>query len=212
MQRCPNCKAVLVLRDIKEIESNEGVQERSLRHAISELEKTPPDRRDFETNLNLALACLNLREASAAIPHLKAACSQKPNEWTLLGELDQLLRRKLVLVVDDSLTIRKAVSSILEKNQYRVALAEDGMQALARLNEAVPDLVLLDITMPWMDGYQVCKVIRENALTKKVPVVMLSGKDGLFDKVRGRLAGAKDYITKPFDPKELLKAVKSHLV
>jgi twitching motility two-component system response regulator PilG len=108
-------------------------------------------------------------------------------------------------------TVRKALSSILERNEYRVVLAEDGSHALARLNEAVPDLVLLDITMPFMDGYQVCKVIKDKAVTKKVPVIMLSGKDGLFDKVRGKLAGANDYVTKPFDPEALLKTIRKYL-
>ncbi|MBS1830070.1 MAG: response regulator [Acidobacteria bacterium] len=128
-----------------------------------------------------------------------------------MGVLDQIQWRKVILVVDDSLTIRKALSSILEKNDYRVVTAEDGSHALKKLNEAVPDLVLLDITMPWMDGYEVCRNIKQKALTRKVPVVMLSGKDGLFDKVRGKLAGCNDYVTKPFDPENLLKTLKKYL-
>jgi twitching motility two-component system response regulator PilG len=200
-----------VLEDLKEVEKNEGAVERMLRDAIARLEQVKPDQRKFEHHLNLALAHLNLREATQAIPHLKAACALQRNNWNLLGILDQIQWRKVVLVVDDSLTVRKALSSILEKNQYRVVLAEDGSHALNRLNEAVPDLVLLDITMPFMDGYQVCKVIKDKAVTKKVPVVMLSGKDGLFDKVRGKLAGANDYVTKPFDPDNLLKVLKKYL-
>ncbi|MBI4902056.1 MAG: response regulator [Acidobacteria bacterium] len=159
----------------------------------------------------MALGHLNLRETTGALPYLKAAAAQKRNDWTLTGILDQIQWRKVILVVDDSLTIRKALSSILEKNEYRVVTAEDGSHALNRLNEAVPDLVLLDITMPWMDGYEVCKNIKGKPLTKKVPVVMLSGKDGLFDKVRGKLAGCNDYITKPFDPEALLKTIRKYL-
>ena len=86
----------------------------------------------------------------------------------------------------------------------------DGIEGLAKLNELVPDLVLLDITMPSLDGYQVCKIIKGKDTTKHVPVVMLSGKDGFFDKVRGRLSGATDYITKPFEPATLVEAVKKH--
>jgi CheY-like chemotaxis protein len=211
IRKCPTCRAVTVLEDLKEVEKNEGVVERLVREAIARLERTPADKRDFSQHAQLALAHLNLREATSAIPHLKSACAARRNDWTLVGILDQIQWRKVVLVVDDSLTVRKALASTLEKNEYRVVLAEDGSHALARLNEAVPDLVLLDITMPWMDGYQVCKTIKEKALTRKVPVIMLSGKDGLFDKVRGRLAGANDYLTKPFQTENLLKTIKKYL-
>jgi twitching motility two-component system response regulator PilG len=211
VRRCPSCRAVTVLEDLKEIEKNDGVMEKVVRDSLSRYESTPTDQRSFEQNLNLALGHLNLREATAALPYLKAASGQKRNDWALMGVLDQIQWRKVILVVDDSLTIRKALSSILEKNDFRVVTAEDGSHALAKLNEAVPDLVLLDITMPWMDGYEVCKAIKAKALTRKVPVIMLSGKDGLFDKVRGKLAGCNDYVTKPFDPDGLLKTIKKYL-
>jgi twitching motility two-component system response regulator PilG len=85
------------------------------------------------------------------------------------------------------------------------------MQALAKLNEETPDLILLDITMPRMDGYQVCKVIKKNPYTKDIPVVMLSGKDGFFDKVKGKMAGATDYVTKPFREVTLTRAIERYL-
>jgi twitching motility two-component system response regulator PilG len=210
-RKCPNCRAITVLEDLKEIEKNDGVLEKSVRDSLARYESTPADQRTFDQNLNLALGHLNLREATAALPYLKAASGQKRSDWALMGVLDQLQWRKVILVVDDSLTIRKALSSILEKNDYRVVTAEDGSHALAKLNEAVPDLVLLDITMPWMDGYEVCKAIKAKALTRKVPVIMLSGKDGLFDRVRGKLAGCNDYVTKPFDPDALLKTIKKYV-
>lgn len=210
-RRCPQCRAVTVLEDLKEIEKNEGVQEKLVREALGRLEVVPADKRAFEQNVALALGHLNVREATAALPYLKAAAQQRKNDWALMGILDQIQWRKVILVVDDSLTIRKALSGILEKNDYRVVTAEDGSQALNKLNEAVPDLVLLDITMPWMDGYEVCKTIKQKALTRKVPVIMLSGKDGLFDKVRGKMAGCNDYVTKPFDPDGLLKTIKKYL-
>jgi twitching motility two-component system response regulator PilG len=211
LRRCPMCRAITVLDDLKEIEKNDGVQERVVREAIGRMEMVPADKRTFDQNCMLALGHLNLREATSALPLLKAAGQQKKGDWALLGILDQLQWRKVILVVDDSLTIRKALSGILEKNDYRVVTAEDGSHALNRLNEAVPDLVLLDITMPWMDGYEVCKNIKAKALTRKVPVIMLSGKDGLFDKVRGKLAGCNDYVTKPFDPDSLLKTIKKYV-
>lgn len=115
------------------------------------------------------------------------------------------------MIVDDSNTIRKLVDMTLKRERYETVIAVDGMDALAKLNDAMPDLILLDITMPRMDGYQVCKVVKGNSETKNIPIVMLSGKDGFFDKVRGRVAGATDYLTKPFDPQELVQTVKRHM-
>lgn len=116
-----------------------------------------------------------------------------------------------IMIVDDSNTIRKLVDMTLKRERYATVIAVDGMDALAKLNDAMPDLILLDITMPRMDGYQVCKVVKGNEETKNIPIVMLSGKDGFFDKVRGRVAGATDYLTKPFDPQELVQTVKRHM-
>jgi twitching motility two-component system response regulator PilG len=103
------------------------------------------------------------------------------------------------------------VTITLEKRDYRVIPASDGLEALAKINDGLPDLVLLDITMPRMDGYQLCKIIKGNPGTKHVPVVMLSGKDGFFDKVRGRMAGSTEYITKPFEPDALVRTVEKHI-
>lgn len=111
--------------------------------------------------------------------------------------------RRVILVVDDSPTIQKVVSVTLEAHGHEVVTASDGMEALSKLRTLRPDLVLLDITMPHMDGYQLCRILRSNDLTRQVPIVMLSGKDGLFDKMRGRMAGAATYITKPFAPSAL---------
>jgi twitching motility two-component system response regulator PilG len=118
-RRCPGCRAITVLEDLKEIEKNEGVQEKLVREALGRYEAIPAEQRSFEQNVHLALGHLNLREASAALPHLKAASAQKRSDWALMGVLDQIQWRKVILVVDDSLTIRKALSSILEKNDYR---------------------------------------------------------------------------------------------
>jgi CheY-like chemotaxis protein len=110
--------------------------------------------------------------------------------------------RRLILVVDDSPTIQKVVSVTLEAHGHEVVSASDSMEALSKLRTIRPDLVLLDITMPHMDGYQLCRILRANDLTRQVPIVMLSG-NGLFDKMRGRMAGAATYITKPFAPSAL---------
>ncbi|MCO6509430.1 MAG: response regulator [Aridibacter famidurans] len=119
---------------------------------------------------------------------------------------------KTILVVDDSPTIRKLISLKLQKCGHETICAVDGVDALEKIADVVPDLVLLDITMPRMDGYQVCKLIRGNDATKNVPVVMISGKDGFFDKVRGKMVGTSDYITKPFGPETLMRTVNEYLM
>ncbi|HBE83791.1 MAG: response regulator [Blastocatellia bacterium] len=122
-----------------------------------------------------------------------------------------MAKGKKILVVDDSPTIRKLITGKLEKSGHEVYCASDGVDAMEQLQALQPDLILLDITMPRMDGYQVCKLIRGNDATKDVPVVMISGKDGFFDKVRGRMAGTSGYITKPFGPETLMKVVEGYL-
>lgn len=118
--------------------------------------------------------------------------------------------RRTVMVVDDSATIRKILSMTLERAGYAVVAETDGERAIARLQQIVPDLILLDITMPKLDGYEVCKHIRKDPRISHVPVVMLSGKDGFFDKVKGRMVGATEYLTKPFQAPAVLAVIASH--
>ncbi len=117
----------------------------------------------------------------------------------------------VVLVVDDSPTVRKIVQLTLQREHIRVVTAGDGLSALAAVADEQPDLILLDIMLPRMDGYNICQVVRKNMAYKDMPIVMLSGKDGLFDKMRGKLAGSTEYMTKPFDSAELVQTVKRHL-
>ena len=112
-----------------------------------------------------------------------------------------------VLVVDDSNTIRRSAEIFLKQGGHEVLLAEDGFDALAKVNDYQPNLIFCDILMPRLDGYQTCAIIKRNAKFAAVPVVMLSSKDGVFDKARGRMAGAQDYLTKPFSKEQLLNAV-----
>jgi twitching motility two-component system response regulator PilG len=116
-----------------------------------------------------------------------------------------------VLVIDDSKTIRRTAETILAKAGYEVRTAEDGFEALGRILDFRPDLVFLDIMMPRLDGYHTCALIKGNADLRHIPVVMLSSKDGLFDRAKGRLVGAELYLSKPFTAEELLEAVKRHL-
>ncbi|GIU76778.1 MAG: hypothetical protein KatS3mg005_0016 [Bryobacteraceae bacterium] len=210
-RRCPRCGILAVLAEPEEFAQNKGVNEDALQQAMQRLQARLTKQESFADRLLMALCLLNLNRSAEAVPHLKKAAELQPGHAgveRLLGKLEQ---RKLILAVDDSLTVRKIVSITLERLGYRVITAADGMQALARLSEQAPDLVLLDITMPRMDGYQVCKVIKQAPGTKSIPVVMLSGKDGFFDKVKGRLAGATDYITKPFREATLAEVVEKYI-
>ena len=112
-----------------------------------------------------------------------------------------------VLVVDDSNTIRRSAEIFLKQGGHEVVLADDGFDALAKINDYHPQLIFCDILMPRLDGYQTCAIIKRNAKFSGVPVVMLSSKDGVFDKARGRMVGAQDYLTKPFTKDQLLQAV-----
>ena len=116
-----------------------------------------------------------------------------------------------VLVIDDSNTIRRSAEIFLKQAGYEVLLAEDGFDALSKVNDHSPDLIFCDILMPRLDGYQTVAVIRRSGKFAHIPMVMLSSKDGVFDKARGRMVGAQDYLTKPFTKDQLLDAVKRHL-
>ena len=118
--------------------------------------------------------------------------------------------RRSILIVDVSPTVQKIMRITLERAGYRVSAAGDGMQALAKINEAIPDLIFVDIKLPHMDGCQLCKVIKSHGLTKDIPVVMLSGKVGVLDKMKARMSGASDYITKPFGSDSLVEAAQKY--
>jgi twitching motility two-component system response regulator PilG len=113
-----------------------------------------------------------------------------------------------VLVIDDSNTIRRSAEIFLRQGGYEVVLAEDGFDALAKVNDHDPTLIFCDILMPRLDGYQTCAIIKRNPRFAHVPVIMLSSKDGLFDKARGRMVGSEEYLTKPFTKEQLLRAVE----
>ena len=117
-----------------------------------------------------------------------------------------------VMVIDDSNTIRRSAEIFLKQAGCEVVLAEDGFDALAKLSDHGPDIVFCDVLMPRLDGYQTCALIKKNARYHTIPVIMLSSKDGLFDRARGRMVGSDQYLTKPFTKESLLKAVSNHVV
>lgn len=116
-----------------------------------------------------------------------------------------------VMVVDDSKTIRRTAETLLKKEGCDVITATDGFEALAKIADHRPEIIFIDIMMPRLDGYQTCVLIKHSQLFKDTPVIMLSSKDGLFDRARGRVVGSEEYLTKPFTREELLNAIKRFL-
>ena len=226
---CQSCMAMLTLSDLEMLLANQHADKVMVRAAVEKMEKERGERTFGEQELTtLGIGHLNLRNFQFGFDCLQEAARLNPNNVVLQGQVNALRIRleeikkheesevakpkgKSILVVDDSPTVRKLISGKLEKCGHTVYCAEDGVQAMGELSSMVPDLILLDINMPRMDGYQVCKLIRTNDETKDVPVVMISGKDGFFDKVRGRMAGTSGYITKPFGPETLMKAIETYL-
>lgn len=117
-----------------------------------------------------------------------------------------------VMVIDDSKTIRRTAESLLKKAGCEVFTATDGFEALSVIADNHPDVIFVDIMMPRLDGYQTCALIKHNQEYKDTPVIMLSSKDGLFDRARGRIVGSEQYLTKPFTKDELLGAIRRHAV
>lgn len=227
---CRDCRAILSLSDFESmLASNTGDLDR-ISEAVTEMEAAWNSREFSCLELKeLGIGHLNLKNFERGLRYLQEAARVDPNDVILAGQvnalairLDEIRRQdelhdsqptgRSILVVDDSATVRKLISNKLEKHGHMVVCASDGVEAMDAIETFVPELVLLDITMPRMDGYQVCKLIRAHEAAKDVPVVMISGKDGFFDKVRGRMSGCSGYITKPFGPETLMKALETYLV
>jgi twitching motility two-component system response regulator PilG len=116
-----------------------------------------------------------------------------------------------VMVIDDSKTIRRSAETLLKKVGCDVVTATDGFEALAKITEHNPDIIFVDIMMPRLDGYQTCALIKNNRTFKSTPVIMLSSKDSIFDRARGRIVGSEEYLTKPFSKEDLIGAITSHV-
>ncbi|HEY0429665.1 MAG TPA: response regulator [Pyrinomonadaceae bacterium] len=227
---CTACRAVLTLSDMEMLLAQQEAHKDILADRIEQIEKSK-SRREFEVDelRLLAIGYLNLKNLHRGVSYLKEAARLNPDDIVLSSQVnalkirlseiekqqsvhDSMPKNRQILVVDDSATVRRLISGKLEKCGHEVICAIDGVDALEKLKEISPDLILLDINMPRMDGYQVCKLIRGNEEMKDTPIVMISGKDGFFDKVRGRMAGTTGYITKPFGPETLMKTVETYIV
>lgn len=123
---------------------------------------------------------------------------------------EQSLTSTKVMIIDDSNTIRRSAELFLKQFGCDVILAEDGFDALSKISTYLPDVIFVDIMMPRLDGYQTCALIKRNSRFKTTPVIMLSSKDGLFDRARGRMVGSDQYLTKPFTQESLVEAVKTY--
>jgi twitching motility two-component system response regulator PilG len=117
-----------------------------------------------------------------------------------------------VVVIDDSKTIRRTAETLLKKAGCQVITATDGFESLSKVMEHQPNIIFVDIMMPRLDGYQTCALIKNNQTFKKIPIVMLSSKDGLFERARSRIVGAEHYMTKPFTREELLNTIKAYVI
>jgi twitching motility two-component system response regulator PilG len=220
-ERCSWCRAVFSLADLKAMLKNPAADRELIAAGLRRLAAVPGIQESFDAQLALGLGYLNLGQADDGIVHFAIANRLRPEDGLLAAQLEvlqlwrhraaapeRLRRRGQVLVVDDSPTVLKLVAKSLEPHGFRVATAGAGLEALAQMREARPDLILLDINLPGMDGYQICKLIKADLTLGRVPVVFLSGRGGLFDRMRGRLAGSADHIKKPFEPRALLGLVE----
>jgi twitching motility two-component system response regulator PilG len=215
--RCRWCKSVLSLTDLRSLLRNRELDRALVEPGLKRLEALPGATENYDVLLAAGLAALNLGLVEQGIARLEAALHLRPDDELLATQVEVLSvwRRGRtetapkvepigrVLVVDDSPTVRKLVAACLEARGVFVATANDGLEALAKLRDERPDLILLDINLPGMDGYQICRIVKGDPSRASIPVVFLSGRNGLFDRVRGRLAGSLDYISKPFEPQAL---------
>lgn len=226
---CKDCRAILSLDDLEGILASSTGDLEQIHEAVVEMEASWNTREFTARELtDLGMGHLNLKNFDRGLRYLQEAARLDPDNVIFVSQvnslairLDEIHRHDAsvdsqpkgcsILVVDDSATVRKLISNKLEKHGHTVICASDGVEAMEAIDNFTPELVLLDITMPRMDGYQVCKMIRAHETAKEVPVVMISGKDGFFDKVRGKMSGCTGYITKPFGPETLMKALDTYL-
>ncbi len=234
---CPYCKAHLSIRP-SILKGKNGSNHEVLDQAIHRYTRIVLVEKKPKVHFNLALAHLNRGNLEEALDQLYRTRKLEPDNTEYKQQLKLLLdhmanielpdsktddstgqrtlataerENKVILAVEDSNTTRKVITIILKNEGYDVIEAKNGIEALARFNEIVPDLVLLDIIMPGMDGYQVLSTLKKNKNFKNIPVIMLTAKDGLIDKMKGKMSGSDEYLTKPFTPEELMAKIRKYL-
>jgi twitching motility two-component system response regulator PilG len=172
---------------------------------LARVVKTAPEKKFYADQLQKFLNLMAATGTEISQPQLR------DDDGAPAAGRDPVCRRKKVLVVEDSSTTRKVIAITLSQNGYDVVEARDGIEALNILNEDRPDLILLDIILPKMDGYKVLAIVKENPELKQTPVIMLTSRDGLINKVKGRMAGSTAYLTKPFNPQKLVDTIEKTL-
>lgn len=227
VEQCPTCGAYLVLENGEALVHNAKLNVPQMERAIEHYSKLLMLSEDALTHQYLMLAHANLRQFDQAMEHAEAAMRLKPLEQNArnhVNKLNQIVRivhasleqtrrasAKHVLVVDDSPTVRQLAQTTLEKQGFRVTTAGDGAEAVNSIKtEGAPDLILLDLTIPGTNGYELCKYFRQFPATQKAPIVLLSGRDSIVDKIRGRLAGSSGFMTKPFQADSLVELAQKH--
>ncbi|MEM8930599.1 MAG: response regulator [Acidobacteriota bacterium] len=224
--QCDGCGARWSLFDVEALLANQDADLVKLQRAVDRFNGAiAAGDEDWTIRRHLLVAWLHLGDLGRAAEVVQDLLDRIPLDEPQRLEIEQVrvflvrsgaldaapaadaktIRR--VLVVDDSPTVRTLVGATLEDAGYQIAHAGTGMEALAQLRKEVPDLVLLDIGLPNMDGFQLCQLLRQNPATAELPVIMLSARDGFYDKVQGRMVGCQDYVTKPFDPADLIDRV-----
>jgi CheY-like chemotaxis protein len=207
LSRCTECGGITSL-DMALLESNTGAREMQMKHASEHYAQMFASG-DTVSGYYLALAQLNLHRSYEAYTALLRYLKTTPEDQEALAAVEVLRRRKLILTIDDSATVRSVVTDSLERAGYRCANAISGIDAIGFLRgEDVPDFILTDVSMPVMDGYQLCRAIKQMPNVKHVPIIMLSGNDGFVDKVKGKMAGAADYLIKPFNTLTLTRTIQ----
>jgi len=211
MSLCLSCHALFDLSDPNAFAANDKVNRKVMENAIEALKASRG--KPFEREYFLAVTHFNMLHSSEGLRYLTRASKIRPTDPRFAGGeiLKRYAKRQRVVVVDDSPTVREVLGRTVEKAGFMAVAAASGTEALVAVKENKPVLVLLDVAMQGMDGYAVCKEIRGNAATKALPVVLVSSKDGMFDRAKGRMAGANDYVAKPFQPEELAQVVRKHM-
>ena len=232
---CHYCMSHLLIHE-QFFTTTHSAKQEILKKAIERYTKVIQREKNAKAHYYLGIAHLNLEDWEQALDQLNETEKLAPENKVFAGQLKSLLnylaameslsesesglaesppesvRSNKVLVVEDSAVTRKVITMTLGRRKgYDVILAKDGIEALARLNEERPGLVLLDIIMPGMDGYKVLSIMKQTAEFKDIPVIMLTARDKIADKIKGKMAGTSEYLTKPFDPDELLAKVNKYL-
>ena len=233
--KCYYCEAHLFVQE-KFFTSKRTANQGIINKAIERYEKVIKKEKNADAHYYLAMAYLNMEHWGEAFDQLQKSKKLAPENKAFIEQLHALqsymdvmgivyqkkrsdlskaskrvAKRNKILVAEDSSDTRKLIVRILSRKGYAVLEAKDGLEALSQLNNEKPDLVLLDIVMPRMDGYKVLSIMKDSAIFKDIPVIILTGKDKVFDKIKGKMSGASSYLTKPFDPAKLIDTINKCL-